>query len=142
MADPKFGAAELTKFLSGVSGQIESIVKTAFTDAYRLGYSHGDRDAIARVLQAARPTGQHGNSGTEGPPPEAAAGAETHKLIALVLQASPSGKASPTEIQRSPANKDSITRGAISKALRRGAKGSKLYVSDGKGRYSQVGGIK
>ena len=137
MADPKFGAAELAKFLSGVSGQIESIVKTAFTDAYRLGYSHGDRDAIARVLQAARPTaGEQAGEGRHSPS-EGAGGAETHKLIALVMQASPNGKATPTAIRNSPANKDHITLGAIGKALRRGVK-NKIYSTDGDGLYWQA----
>jgi hypothetical protein len=139
MADPKFGAAELTKFLSGVSGQIESIVKTAFTDAYRLGYSHGDRDAIARVLQAARPSAAEQAAGKQ--PPSEGAGAETHKLIAIVMQASPTGKVMPSAIQRSPANKSGITLGAISKALRRGTKNG-IYATSGGGLYWLAGGTK
>jgi len=141
MADPKVGSSELAGFISGLFGQLEGVVKTAVTDAYRLGYSHGDRDAIARVLQAARPSAQ-AQDGAQRRRPAEGAGAETHKLIVLVMQAStPSGKATPTEIQRSPANKDHITVGAISKALRRGVK-NKLYATDGSGFYWQAGGTK
>ncbi len=142
MADPKLSAAQVAKLVSGVSSQIDSALKAAVTDAYRLGYTDGDRDAIARVLQAASPYAS-GRTADEKVPTNDAPGAATHQLITVVLQATSTGKASPVEIERSPVNSKRITRAAINKALKRGAKNG-VYVNDGSGQYSlaKTGGWK
>jgi hypothetical protein len=112
-------------------------------EIYQAGYEQGDRDAIARILQAARPSA-NGQVPTkrsvvagDGP------GAATHELIEHVLHAR--SPATPAEISRAPWNQgdNAISRQAIAKVLRRGSKPGGRYVKAGPGRYAlRVGAIK
>ncbi len=122
---------EFARFRAQMENAIEAV--------YRLGLEHGDSAAIARILKAAGPNA-NGTVVSNAPKlprapsaPTKAPGEATHKLIEAVLREK--GKATPTEIQSSPANKTGIKRDAIRNAIRRGNKPGR-YVSVGKGRYS------
>lgn len=137
MTDPKISPSQLTEHLSSVVGQLESIVKRTFTEAYRLGYAHGDRDAIARILHAARPAADglvaRNHEKIEETNTNRMPGADTHKLIAIVLREI--GTATPMEIFKSLANTEGISRQAIGKVLRRGVRTGR-YIDRGWGRYA------
>ncbi|MGA8614535.1 MAG: hypothetical protein WB760_23245 [Xanthobacteraceae bacterium] len=137
MTDPKIAVPQAS--LSKASrGLLETVAQSIFEDGYLKGYAKAEGDAIARIIQAVRPStnGQvAANEGEEAGKADKAPGAATHKLIVTVLRGVSSGKATPTEIAASPANKNGIARDAIRNALRRG-KPSGRYLSDGKGRYS------
>lgn len=149
MADPEIVVPKLTReYFATAFDDYKRNIESVYSDGYRAGYTAGDAAAIARILKAAQSDAngqaQTATAAATIPPRTArtpqtsqdkAPGAATHKLIEAVLRATPTGKATPTEIAASPANKTDIARDAIRNAMRRGKKSGR-YVSDGKGRYS------
>jgi hypothetical protein len=142
MADPKTNPPQLPEDYRALAVSEIKRFLGIIEDTYRFGYGNGEADTISRILKAAKPdanaatTSDHSKSTRPDRTAEVKGpGADTHKLIETVLRGTPTGKATPTEIAASPANKTGIARDAIRNAMRRGKKTSR-YVSDGKGRYS------
>jgi hypothetical protein len=142
MADPEISVPRLpAEYMKEALSQFTRLVESVCNDIYGLGFTHGDAAAMARILKAVQSSanGQAvaaGSSRTARTPQTSAdktPGAATHKLIEAVLRSTSSGKASPSDIRKSPLNRDGIARDAIRNALRRG---KDRYVSDGKGSYS------
>lgn len=140
MIDPK-------NYISDAAKGLERIVQDAFHDGYVFGYARGDADAIARIIQAAKP-GSNGRGAprptrTQRPQVPKGPGAATHKLIQTVLHEAGSTGASPIEIARSPANKHEAGRSGIGKILRRGVKQGQFHaVGDGRYALGKTGAAK
>jgi hypothetical protein len=138
MADPKVSIPTIDpkNYTSEAIGRLEIIVQNAFQDGFRLGYAQAEDEAINRIIKAVRPNGHTAESGPTGNSP----GAATRRLIDSVLRTRTS--ATPADIFESPQNTNGdISRQAIGKALRRGAK-NRIYIGDDQGRYTKAGGTK
>jgi hypothetical protein len=146
MADPHTVVPKLSgDDLMEATDEMHPVLQSVFENGYLKGYAAGEAAAVARILQAARPSAnaQAPNVTRSAQPPPPRQGTATHKLIQTVLQEAGSTGATPIEIARSSANKHKAGRSGIGKILRRGTK-SGQFVAVGDGRYalSKMGAIK
>jgi hypothetical protein len=147
MADPEVSVPQLSnEYLSQAFGQLRKVVQGIFADGYLAGYAQGDNDAIARILEAARPSAngpalqvRHPSNDRQPGHVGVAPQSITRVVVdAALTEAGPKGM-TPTEIYRSPSNLDTgITLGAISKVLRRGGRKGRYGNRDG--RWFLIGG--
>jgi hypothetical protein len=135
MTGPKIVVPEPSpEWMAAAFQLLEPHVRGIFADGYAAGYEQGERDAIARVMQAVQASSAEPQSrvlGKRRPSPPGTG--QGRYFVDIVLgEAGPKGMTAD-EIYRSPHNSEfGITQTAIRKVLSRGGRKGRYVTKHGK----------